>query len=471
MVNTTIDKKDSSIASAIHQGKSVADWEKLFKDSYGFTQQQLLAMVRDGQDLGRLLQGLDEADASQKDVNNPVFKDEEFFFNEDGKNEDGKTLDENAKKHIIHFVLFDQDGNEVKRKLIDPRDATLFNLEYLSACIEDLASVAKRFPHTPHEVGVLYVDGLPLSDISSVRKAQIRRLADSLDEASTADEEAALNEARQPEDVVTVEDFIEVLHRRTKLDDKIMFRGNKRELVLKDVVSKGQTALVDLVEGKASKILETEDGKETNEEECMKERRDWRNGGYGGTGRSYRSLGDKAPRGAEIGWFAVDKLDPNARGKMPGWRAGPSNFPFTDLLYPERKYKKGTFVMRNKYIKAGEMSGEKYVALASYFDALKNNDQEAINLLKALGIPLDLTFGMDPNDDYSVTYTLNEVDMGLNQPDYTKTVASMIQDLQHIADKWGDDLLVKIVNPVTLKETDPQLTINSKGSRTIVAIN
>jgi hypothetical protein len=60
--------------------------------------------------------------------------------------------------------------------------------------------------------------------------------------------------------------------------------------------------------------------------------------------------------------------------------------------------------MRNKYIKAGEMSGEKYIAIPSYFDAIKNNDEEALNLLKLLNIPLDLTFGMDPNDDYSVTY-------------------------------------------------------------------
>ncbi len=89
---------------------------------------------------------------------------------------------------------------------------------------------------------------------------------------------------------------------------------------------------------------------------------------------------------------------------MDGWRMGPTNFPFEDLLYPERKYKIGTTAMRNKYVKAGTMSGEKYISIPSYFDAIKNNDEEAINILKLLGIPLDLTFGLDPNDDYSMTY-------------------------------------------------------------------
>ena len=142
------------------------------------------------------------------------------------------------------------------------------------------------------------------------------------------------------------------------------------------------------------------DMKQTNEG------RSWYGGGYGGTGRSYKSLGSRAPRGAEIGWYSVEQLDPKAAGKMPGWRCGPSNFPFEDLLYPERKYVKGAMVMRNKYLKAGSMSGEKYIAIPSYFDAINNNDQEAINLLKALGIPLDLTFGMDPKEDYSNSYKL-----------------------------------------------------------------
>ena len=138
----------------------------------------------------------------------------------------------------------------------------------------------------------------------------------------------------------------------------------------------------------------------------LNEGRNWRTGGYGGTGRSYRSFGEiGAPRGKAISWFAISDIDPKAKGKMYDWRMGPSNFPFKDLLYPERNYKIGTTVLRSKFLKAGDESGVKYIAVPSYFDAIKNNDQEAINLMTSLGIPLDLTFGKDPNDDYSSTYT------------------------------------------------------------------
>ena len=219
-----------------------------------------------------------------------------------------------------------------------------------------------------------------------------------------ADEEAALDEsARNPEDVVTVEDFIELLRARTNLDDKLMFRAYKKEALLFDVNSKAGITIVDIVPSADAKRIS-----EQENEENMNEGRSWYGGGYGGTGKSYKSLGSRAPRGAEIGWYPVEQLDPKAAGKMPGWRCGPSNFPFEDLLYPERKYVKGAMVMRNKYIKAGSMSGDKYIAIPSYFDCIKNNDQEAINLLKDLGIPLDLTFGMDPNEDYSNSYTIKK---------------------------------------------------------------
>lgn len=137
----------------------------------------------------------------------------------------------------------------------------------------------------------------------------------------------------------------------------------------------------------------------------VSEGRGWQRGGYGGTGRSYKSLGSKAPRGAEIGWYSVEQLDPKAKGKMSGWRCGPSNFPFKDLFFPNRKYKVGTMVMRNKYVNAGELSGEIYIAVPSYFEIVKSQNPEGLKVLEALKIPLDLTFGMDPNDDYTVTYT------------------------------------------------------------------
>ena len=62
------------------------------------------------------------------------------------------------------------------------------------------------------------------------------------------DEEAALNESsRNPEDVVTVEDFIELLRARTNLDDKLMFRSYKKEALLFDVNSKAGITIVDIV--------------------------------------------------------------------------------------------------------------------------------------------------------------------------------------------------------------------------------
>ena len=91
---------------------------------------------------------------------------------------------------------------------------------------------------------------------------------------------------------------------------------------------------------------------------------------------------------------------------MDDWRVGPSNFKFKDLLYPERKYKVGTTILRSKSLKAGEESGVKYIAVPSYLDAIKNNDEAAIELLNALKIPLDLTFGYEPNEDFSGTYTI-----------------------------------------------------------------
>ena len=193
-------------------------------------------------------------------------------------------------------------------------------------------------------------------------------------------------------DIVTIDDLIEVLTANCDNDDRAIFRIDGQEYTLDKVQSKSGVSVLDFVKGKQMN------------ERFNSGRSAWRRGGYGGTGRSYSSLGSEAPRGAAIGWYSVSDLEPKAKGKMPGWRCGPSNFKFEDLLYPERNYKVGTMVMRNKYIKAGEMSGEKYIALPSYFYAIKNNDEDAIAILNALGIPLDLTFGMDPNDDYSVTY-------------------------------------------------------------------
>lgn len=300
--------------------------------------------------------------------------------------------------------------------------------------------------------------------------------------------------ARVPEDVVTVEDFIELLRLRVNLDDRLVFRSSKKEATLFDVSSKAGTTIIDIVPSSDARRLNEDielgadetiedfmtvndlrrigeqayknnkdawmldniavavngkvydlkkiryarpegfpsngtfflmdgtdasvDAVEREKSSMMNEKENgdvkqtnegynWRNGGYGGTGRSYssyRRLDREAPRGAAIGWYDVDQLDPKARGKMPKWRCGPSNFPFVDLFFPNRKYKIGTMVMRNKYVKAGSLSGEIYIAIPSYFQIVKDKNQKGLEILNQLGIPLDLTFGMDPNDDYSMTY-------------------------------------------------------------------
>lgn len=205
--------------------------------------------------------------------------------------------------------------------------------------------------------------------------------------------------------------MIAQLHANASPADKAMFRVDKKSYVISSINSKGGVATIDLVPQLAETDASKDNKPETKQEpnKMTSEGRNWRNGGYGGTGRSYRSFGElDAPRGKAISWFAVSDIDPKARGKMQDWRMGPSNFPFIDLLYPERKYKVGTTVLRSKFLKAGDESGVKYIAVPSYLDAIKNNDQDAIGLLTALGIPLDLTFGMDPNDDYSGTYTLEK---------------------------------------------------------------
>ena len=138
----------------------------------------------------------------------------------------------------------------------------------------------------------------------------------------------------------------------------------------------------------------------------MNEGRGWYGGGYGGTGRSYASFKGHAPRGKQIDWYPVEELDPKIKGKMPGWRGGPANFPFIDALYPDRKYKRGAMMIRNKYVQAGASSGVVEIGIASIFDAIKNNDEKALETLRLLKIPLDLTLGMDPKEDYSNNYDI-----------------------------------------------------------------
>ena len=77
------------------------------------------------------------------------------------------------------------------------------------------------------------------------------------------DENVKLNEARflDATDVVTVEDFIKYLNNQfINLNDKIMFRCNKKECFLFNAYTKHNVALIDLYPGKLS-----ENDKEINE--------------------------------------------------------------------------------------------------------------------------------------------------------------------------------------------------------------
>ena len=108
----------------------------------------------------------------------------------------------------------------------------------------------------------IYVDGAPLStefdelekqikDLQA-RVARVKRNTMKFKDIVKEDDdirsfEDIAESTRQPEDVVTVEDFIELLRRRAKLTDKIMFRVYKKNGMLLDINSRGGTAVVDIV--------------------------------------------------------------------------------------------------------------------------------------------------------------------------------------------------------------------------------
>ena len=133
-------------------------------------------------------------------------------------------------------------------------------------------------------------------------------------------------------------------------------------------------------------------------------------GGFGGYGRKYSSYGSSAPRGEAIGWYCVADVDPACKNMDRNWRFGPIEFTrgVVDFLYPERQYKRGATMLRHKHFKMpndGDVV-ELYVGIASIFDAVKNNDEEALKKLDMLGINRNISLGLDPEDDYSAQYVL-----------------------------------------------------------------
>lgn len=167
-----------------------------------------------------------------------------------------------------------------------------------------------------------------------------------------------------------------------------------------------EDAAIDEADGDAGEDASTE---EDLDEEDIDERYD-RFGGYGGYGRKYSSYGSSAPRGEAIGWYCVADVDPACKSMDRNWRFGPIEFTrgVVDFLYPERQYKRGATMLRNKHVKmpdSGE-SVEVYVGIPSIFDAVKNNDEEALKKLEMIGINKNISLGLDPDDDYTAQYVL-----------------------------------------------------------------
>jgi len=54
----------------------------------------------------------------------------------------------------------------------------------------------------------------------------------------------------------------------------------------------------------------------------------------------------------------------------------------------------------------GNVVADLYVGLPSIFDAVKNNDEEALKKLDMIGISRNISLGLDPDDDYTAQYVL-----------------------------------------------------------------
>ena len=193
------------------------------------------------------------------------------------------------------------------------------------------------------------------------------------------------------------------------LDEGESFRANGNEDAAIDEdedKSEDVDGKEDVSEGEDT---EAEQNADDLDEEDLAERYD-RYGGFGGYGRKYSSYGSSAPRGAAIGWYCVADVDPACKNMDRNWRFGPIEFTrgVVDFLYPERQYKRGATMLRHKHFKMpndGDVV-ELYVGIASIFDAVKNNDEEALKKLDMIGINRNISLGLDPEDDYSAQYVL-----------------------------------------------------------------
>lgn len=326
---------------------------------------------------------------------------------------DNKTYDisDIRSKSGVTVIEFDE-----QNKLNEMDDEKMNELDDAPMTVADLMDELKDSTKSPSlDLVLANVDGNPyyITKVVSKKNAVLLRCRD------VKMNESIINEEQINGDFLNIDDLRCVAQRSNPNDDAWMSNQivgivNGNIINFKDIerVEREQPGkeVFFLLDGKPNSKKQFEAYRKilmNKVNENMNEGKNWYKGGYGGTGRSYRSLDHNAPRGAEIGWFSVEDIDPKAKGKMPGWRCGPSNFPIkNDLFFPNRTYKQGVMVMKNKYVKAGPLSGIVQIAIPSYFEIIKTQDPEGLKVLEALKIPLDLTFGMDPNDDYSMTYTI-----------------------------------------------------------------
>ena len=91
-------------------------------------------------------------------------------------------------------------------------------------------------------------------------------------------------------------------------------------------------------------------------------------------------------------YFPLSMLSPSA---PKGVMFGPTEFHERCWLYPNRKLKLGSTIIWVPEKKV-------HIGLASYVDAQKNSDEEALARLGELGIPLGIRFSGD--NDFSGTY-------------------------------------------------------------------
>ena len=96
-------------------------------------------------------------------------------------------------------------------------------------------------------------------------------------------------------------------------------------------------------------------------------------------------------------WFKLTQFN---RSVNPEAMLGTTEFNNEiDYIYKDRILKKNSSIIWVPSAKA-------HIGIASYVDACRNNDVEALKKLEELGIPKGINFGYGPKDDLSSTYML-----------------------------------------------------------------